>query len=529
MYDFIDVNEYQSGSTLPSEALMINGEYIEDQIPGYRTLYVKGREMLNKAVTTQTVESRDGADFRYSRYPERTITVGYVLEAADNAAFRAAFNQLNTILSVDQSLLVFADESDKFFRGTLSGIEDVTPGRNTVRGEFSFICSDPFKYSLQEYEASPNEDDGTTFVIDYKGTYKSFPTLEATIDDGDCGYIAFLNDNAHIIQLGDPEETEGESFPASQTLFNQSFTSWNASAASGWGQNSGDVAGSSAWVQVGSVKTMAAGAINILTAGNYGSGSQWHGPTITRVLPADASGVVGSANFRMQWKQLMSIGTSKTAGNERGIFQMMLINTDSNPHKIVAGVSIMKSAGGTKATKRIYVGNSVYATNIDLSYHNGSFGWTIVNKNGQNFVPVRTCSIEKKGSTITFNIAGIKQSYTDPSWENLKVHQVTIAFGQYGSQPALFTNGLYYAKFIADNCTTWQDIPNKFSAGDTITANCSNADICLNGLPSPELGALGNEYEDFYLSPGPNQIHCVWSDWAKSKPTFKLRYREVYL
>lgn len=68
MYDFIDVNEYQSGSALPSEALMINGEYIEDQIPGYRTLYVKGREMLNKAVTTQTVESRDGADFRHSRY-----------------------------------------------------------------------------------------------------------------------------------------------------------------------------------------------------------------------------------------------------------------------------------------------------------------------------------------------------------------------------------------------------------------------------------------------------------------------------
>ena len=102
----------------------------------------------------------------------------------------------------------------------------------------------------------------------------------------------------------------------------------------------------------------------------------------------------------------------------------------------------MKSTSGTKATKRIYVGNSVYVTNIDLSYHNGSFGWTIVNKNGQNFVPVRTCSIEKKGSTITFNIAGTKHSYTDPSWENLKVHQVTIAFGQYASQPALFTNGL---------------------------------------------------------------------------------------
>ena len=47
MYDFIDVNEYQSGSIMPSEAMMINGEYLEDPIQGYRTLYVKGREMLN--------------------------------------------------------------------------------------------------------------------------------------------------------------------------------------------------------------------------------------------------------------------------------------------------------------------------------------------------------------------------------------------------------------------------------------------------------------------------------------------------
>ena len=38
MYNFIDVTEASEGYVLPSEALKINGEYIEDLISGYRTL-----------------------------------------------------------------------------------------------------------------------------------------------------------------------------------------------------------------------------------------------------------------------------------------------------------------------------------------------------------------------------------------------------------------------------------------------------------------------------------------------------------
>ena len=40
MYKFRDINDASVTRVLPSEALQINGEYIEDLIPGYRTLYV---------------------------------------------------------------------------------------------------------------------------------------------------------------------------------------------------------------------------------------------------------------------------------------------------------------------------------------------------------------------------------------------------------------------------------------------------------------------------------------------------------
>ena len=47
MYQFIDVNEVSESAMLPSEALSINGEYLENLIPGYRTLAVTGREALS--------------------------------------------------------------------------------------------------------------------------------------------------------------------------------------------------------------------------------------------------------------------------------------------------------------------------------------------------------------------------------------------------------------------------------------------------------------------------------------------------
>ena len=51
MYNFVDTTERYQGQNLPSEALMFNGSYLENVIPGYRTLYVSGREILGTEIT----------------------------------------------------------------------------------------------------------------------------------------------------------------------------------------------------------------------------------------------------------------------------------------------------------------------------------------------------------------------------------------------------------------------------------------------------------------------------------------------
>lgn len=704
MYEFRDVTAKASeGNILPSEALMINGEYIENLIPGYRTLTVSGREALSPELETFETGIRDGSTLQNKRYPARIITVQYQLIAESNEAFREAYNQLGSILNVEEAELIFNDELDKFFTGTPSSIGAVPPGRNAVTGEFEIYCADPFKYSVVEYEATPTLEDGT-ILIDYNGTYKSFPTLEADFfnedeasedgetvtsitGNGDCGFVAFYNEEEKIIQLGDPDEADSESLPKSQTMFTQNFnksSSWGTAAKSLWRLNNGKLSSSDV-VQAGTVGmgvasyttpdepadtsgtllkatsradsptfnytvkakatdrtassvkvtvtvTAALGAdksyfgkgyeltvsvyigggwqdvkikktndywkgktghtINItktitglsasttaitgikfkatrpdttggtagelseqkcadlkiskyvapspetyyLTAKDYGSGSKWHGATITRTIPADKSGVVGAENFTLSFKNKTCIGTGKNASNEIGAFQAQVISVKGSTRRIIAGVNLYKGSAGNKAKLRFYVdGTTVDTFDVSITQAGILVSSVLLQTVGKNnFVNFsETSTITKVGSKVTFNVFGIKRTYgsLDMIVNELVANEVTFGFLRYGTKPGLTYNGLSYAKFVKNNCKTFKDIPNKFSANDIVEADCKNGDVYLNGTLAPDYGALGNDWEGFYLTPGLNQIGFTYSDWVEDDyaPSFKVRYREVFL
>lgn len=563
MYKFIDTNEVSEGALLPSEALQINGEFIENLIPGYRTLNVKGREALSPEISHYETGTRDGAVRKTKRFPARIITVTYQIVAESNEAFRAAYNRLASILNVEDAELIFHDEDDKFFIGTPSAIGEVEPGSNAVVGEFEITCADPFKYSVKEFEIEPitsaevdeegNTVTGKLFMVDYNGTYKAFPTLEASFysenetsedgesttpltGDGDCGFVAFFNEEGKIIQLGDPDEADGEDFEPSQTLVNQSFkaaTSWGTAVQELWVINSG-VSFSSSVTQVGTLNAVKPDSKEkeyYLKAKSYGSGKKWHGPTITRTIPVDDTGEGGAANFTLTYAQKMSISSSGTA--QRGAFHAFVVSGSGDDRKILAGVNISKKSTGKKATLEFYLNGAVVeAMDIDLSLNNIYFGSDkAATKKAAAINPVRTSIIKKSGDTVTFNIGGVKKSFTNPDIADIKATEVTFGIFKYGTNAALSYNGLYSAKFVKDNCTTWREVPNKFSTDDVVTADCRNGEIRLNNAPTPEYGALGNDWEEFYLSPGTNQIGISYSDWVLDDyaPTFKMRYREVFL
>ena len=66
---------------------------------------------------------------------------------------------------------------------------------------------------------------------------------------------------------------------------------------------------------------------------------------------------------------------------------------------------------------------------------------------------------------------------------------------------------------------------------DVAVIDCSKGEILLNDTSTPALGALGNDWEEFCLKPGINQIGVSYSDWIEPAyaPKFKMRYREVFI
>lgn len=675
MYNFIDVNEASESVVLPSEALKINGAFIEDQIAGYRTLNVSGREALSPDVVTYTTGVRDGSKIKSKRYPERIIIVKYQLVAESSEAFREAYNKLAHILDVEDAELIFNDEQDKFFVGTPCIIGSVNPGMNAVVGEFEILCADPFKYSVIEYEAEPCLED-KSILIDYKGTYKSFPTLVAEFyeendasedgetevaltGNGDCGYVAFFTEDEKIIQIGDPDEADAETgFAKSQTLANSTFNksnSWGSAAQKQWVKNeygslamrpasfkepdspastsgtlltatskanrpyfdykvtaktSGRTANSvkvqiaitaslgsdssyfgyslgaavyigGAWHNVtmkengsmwrgktGHTKNITvtvtglsesttaltgikfkayrndsagtAGILNETACNNlpiskyvsdvpetyylaptaFGSGSDRHGPSIIRTLPADAAGVVGATDFTFTFAFKLSIGTGNSAVNQLGSFQAYLWSGTWPEGKKIVGFALNKTANGKKAELRLVANDKIYQRiDVDVSHGNKYFN------------PSKTATIKKIGQTVEFNICGITKTIKDSAISDAVVNQIIFTMSQYGTKPVLAYNGLYWAKFVKNNCDTWKDVPNKFSANDVVEADCGSGEISLNGVHTPSLGALGNDWEDFILTPGLNQIGVSYSDWVADDyaPKMKVRYREVFL
>ena len=263
-------------------------------------------------------------------------------------------------------------------------------------------------------------------------------------------------------------------------------------------------------------------ATHYLTPNAYGTTALgWHGPSIRRKVGKDASGIEGAQNFTLTYRQKMCIGNTTAAQNQVGSFRMNI--TDSNG-KNIAGIWVYKNKAG-KAGKLAFYVNGVQEniTDIDLHYGNDFFGGAESS--------VCTTTVTKTGGTIDFAVGSYKRTFYDAALVNVLGWHVTFSFEKYGALEKLEYNGLYWVKFVKHNCNTWKDVPNKFSANDVVVADCRNAEITLNGIPSPDLGALGNNWESFVLKPGLNQIGYSYSEWVTDEyaPTFKVKYREVFL
>lgn len=552
-YAFEDTPAVETPQTpsLPAEAVSINGTYLETIIAGYRTLYVKGRESLATELDTFSVGTADGERVKGRRYPARVLTVGFQLLADTDADFRTRFNQLNNILSAGEADFIFNDEADKFFTGYAVMDAEVEAGRNNVTGEWKIYCAYPFKRSVALTKLSSTDitgvvvdENSATFTFNYDGTAPAKPILRATFasgktggdynEDGDCGYVAFVNQDESIVQLGNPNAVDIDVFNKNNTLINSEFSSFTG------------------WTNAGmSIVTIAdrewdrgAGQTN-----QYASGVG----TLSR-------STTGCVDFEFDIVHRLYDVT--TSGNHLGTFKASLMNGNN----VVVGFEIEKASAGRVATVKYILDNTVVGTDVvNVSEFNTNFGLcnkypmyvtentytysTIIVGKDRKKIRVETrpavtdgfvytqsnlnSGISRSGGVVTFSIGELPdRTFKKSSIISTPVYDVVFEITGNFTVNAIGTCSLIQKKGVP-----FSDTPNVFTAGDIVEADCNSANVFLYrknsliGHLEPQYGALGNDWEDFAIKIGQNIVKAVWSDWVDEnyKPKIEIVFNKVYI
>lgn len=547
MYEFIDVTAGEvPENPKPSEALMINGSYIEDLISGYRTLYVEGRETLLAEAESYEVGLRDGTVLQSRRFPERVLTIGYQLICETSEDFRDAFNALNTILNTKNAELVFDDEPDKYFIGTPVTPEDVDPGTNSIVSEFSILCNDPFKYSktLTQVDTTTHTDtvvdeDGNTTTVTSQvlttnntGGYKTYPKFEvqfATDEEdselgtqADCGYVLFAKGGTdYSVQIGDDQEKDIVTYDWLNHAFAQGKKGGFVDT------NSIPVARSN-FAYNGSSKATDKG---LMLNSSANVSKKYHGPLAVFTCP---TGYQALGDFTLTWKQVLACAKdTATAKKQTGAFMVMLLDNQNN---VLFSYGFVKSGTThTKCTELIidYVnGEWKGQTDFNVAY-TGKLGYkSKSDTNGRlaNASIKRHLEYDDDNNltdcrTIITTVNG--KEYTIVEDTPAPVYKIAFFFGKYHTNAGFHSNRVKLVRFVNGGV----DVVNTFGSGDFVEVDCSKAEIVMNDKLTDSLGDVGNNWEDMYLDVGTNTMYVQYSDWVQQgyEPTVKMFYRKRWI
>ena len=483
----------------------INGSYLEDIVPGYKTLFVRGREPLDLEPLNISLPARDGDIFRSRRVNARELQILFSLEAATPAAYTAAYNQLKgELYKAKNSQLIFDDEPGCYFVGTCDKIDVDYVAGQPAHGAIVISCADPFKYAVSETVISA---DNGTITAEYGGTYPAHPILTAQSMTHDCGFYSFEDEAGHLIQIGNPEEEDQEEAPTDHVV---------ESIDANFGTNywpSYDPYDQAVWhrdwsrLLYGYVTNdlgfeSARDYIYALPAYPGGEPSAMFGPTL-------GTNITASPNFLCSFLHWF-----EPLGNQGGGFDLYLNNRGGGN---VCGVCIRRAKGNPIYAYMIVKGKVVKTLGYSFNTNPFKSEW-------------HTQTISKSLGTVSFNVGGVAFSTTDPDLVDHSYDVANISFIIYkqpGADQIGANNSLKNIQFRGYS-SEWVEFDNVVPRGGLVEVDTGSGEISVNDDPQPNLGSIYNDFEDFKLSTGENTIICSSSGWVDDA-SYIMKYREVYL
>ena len=499
-YAFHDTISGSVTHSIGSEAMSLDGEYIENHIAGYRTLSVSGRESLEYDISDDDRRS-DGQNYYYKRLPARILTIRFQLIAADAESFMAQFRELKNFCKGESRVIRFADEPNAHYTGTLEKLEAPDPGLLSITTTMTFYCADPYLVADEITTVTAARVNGVlTAEVNNDSSGRIYPTYRIR-HSKENGYIGIVSDQG-VLELGNRDEMDGHTYETSETLVS-GFADWEDYA----GKNPvSDVAVTS----------------GVLTRDNGEQDWLWNRANPSQFackrikLPADSKGVVGATNFYLWWESQFETGLM----GQTGLQQIALTDADD---QLIAAFSLFKSdSTGNGAYVFFYGPKERYKLFIFTpDYHNN---FSSRQRRGYE-------DILKTGDKLRFYYDGRYYETTISGLADKAVTYLYVTIGDWGERTKatdhVTVNGVGRIAGVKLNVQNWKDDPNRYKAGSEIVIDTENDAITVDGLPRNDELVTGSEF--FALPPGKTKVEFYASGWCKADPTISVEYRKRWL
>lgn len=459
---------------------------------------VSGRGLLPAAPNLITVTRRHGAYFESSYLPERILDITLTLKSESFSKLRKDIEKLNGIINTgEEGEIVFADEPDRVYYGTVAEVSSETEISHIAAISFVFVCADPFKYGEEKTLNFPSTG---ILTLDNEGTAETEPVFELTAKDK-ATFAMVANSEGEYNLIGKPATVTEQVVDTRNLLFEEDGSTLSSWTSAGTSVDGGEVAGS--------FGTDGAG----ITVPNYGTGSAWHGPAaIKEITPVQ--------DFEV--KAHLQMRTSIISQTSR--VEVYLYDENMDVLGKMAVMDNMLNQYTKKGEARFgpFVGRH---TNYLISSDNYQYAWDYffgmlrIRRVGNEFEFYIT-----RIATNTNHVYSLKKTYKDDSGELMgRLKYVQIHIGTHGD-----TGRAYSAKFFSVSAyelsqATEDQTPYIIDIGDVVTFDHKTKDILLNGESRKDLKNFGGSL--FALEKGTNTLSI------SPEGTFdaSIKYRNKYL
>lgn len=529
-------------SSLPKTdtEVSINGVWLNEAVPGYRTHSVDGRRDSTIELANKELGRRDGSYFRYKRLKDRVIKIDFGLLSDTRLDAQKSLDKLISILDTTNMKVSFFDEPNVYVICNLSNFtsdeKDATAsGVYFFTGTIELTLNDVYKYSSFETKVSKQENMDTITLVN-NGSAPTPLTITSKIkkDSAYLGFVLDKNDTKTVYyQIGDPETNAPNKTNSNdaETLFDDyaptMINTWSHntgySVDDRWYWNWCDTPSKQSefilWDEKGQ---------KLAYCGDFGSEPvvdnsdafnsrkfKWYGPTLTKAIPTNSAG-----KRPVDWKFSYRVDFVYNDVLQVGHQSMNLCGPDGEN---IFSFSIEKNCCGSGLIQGIVrCNNNRFRdcfTMPALGELSGSWG---------NMV-----NIEKRGYTITIStlvsgygsyVESLSKTYTIEN-KDIELHSATFSTFRFHKQyPQMWYNGIYEAKLVMYNtASSNQVVKNSLNQGDVVKIESGNSSCSINGSTNWDAVDIGSQ--PLMLDPGTHTLRILTSAWSPI-PDVEVSYRE---